>query len=272
MTREEFLINYWDYYMMLEKDVINITKYIKILPVNYKTCSDEIIKVLLSVSAEFEIMCKLICGLDGNSSKNINDYLTFLSENIEKFEEYKIKIKTTKSIIIKPFIIIEKTNGPKVTKTLSWWRAYNHVKHNRFEKYEEGSFLNLLNSLAALFFLEMYYIKMLGKENNELDFPDKESKLLQIINWEKNPKNYIMKLERDVEDNETIAFPLKYIVGTNMLEVYFENTKLTLTDIKNNIEGNYKEVGEDGSVSNKIQLDNWGCKINKGHHFEFIIR
>lgn len=266
MTREEFLINYWEYYKMLENDFLNVCRYIKILPINYKTCSDEIIKLLQTVSSEFEIICKLVCGFKGNSNKKIYDYLSYFYSNIRNFDKTRIKIKIAKNITLKPLKTIMNNNNQM---SLEWWKSYNNIKHNRLENYEEGNFLNLLKALAALYFLEIYYIKLLGNQNNELDIPNEESKLFQIVGWKKNPKRGSMILEKDILPNTPFIIPLKYVVGSNTLDVYYNSTKLLLKGKKKNDDGHYVEVGEDGFVSNKIKLVE--STARKNSYFEFVV-
>lgn len=36
--------------------------------------------------------------------------------------------------------------------------------------------------------------------------------------------------------------------------------------------GHYKEIGDVGSISNTIQLDNWGCTANVDEYFDFVVR
>lgn len=60
MNRKEFLINYWQYYKVLEDDFINVTKYIKLSEDNYSTYSDEFVKQLQAIGSEFDVICKEI--------------------------------------------------------------------------------------------------------------------------------------------------------------------------------------------------------------------
>lgn len=61
---QQFINNNWNYYLMLENDFINITRYIKLDKRNFKTFSDEIIKLLQSIGAECDLMFKKICNID----------------------------------------------------------------------------------------------------------------------------------------------------------------------------------------------------------------
>lgn len=76
---------------------------------------------------------------------------------------------------------------------------------------------------------------------------------------------YHLELETDTADNSQIELPAYYQVGDNVLEVYFEGCLLKKDE-------NYTEVGETGSLSNKIQIKQWGDTIDSGSSFDFVIQ
>lgn len=178
MNRNEFLINYWKYYNVLEEDFIRIIRYIEILENNYATCSDEIIKQLQAVGSEFDNICKSVCGFNLSDRKTIKDYEDWIFRNIDDITSIEIIVKNTHNIKLKPF------DGWTDSSQLFWWRAYNEVKHNRIENYEVGKFENLLNALGALYFMELYLVREVGRNTNDRDVPNSISKLFEIKNWE----------------------------------------------------------------------------------------
>ena len=54
MTRTDFINNFWSRYMMMEREFIHLSEYVKIDERNYTTFSNEIIKQILHVNVEFE--------------------------------------------------------------------------------------------------------------------------------------------------------------------------------------------------------------------------
>lgn len=176
MNREEFLINYWRYYNILEEDFIKLTRCVRICETNYKTCSDEIIKQFLSVTSEFENICKEVCEFkDSDEHKNIND----IFNKIENIQSVEIIVKHTNDLRIKPF---KEWNKSKPWE-LFWWKGYNEVKHNRLEKYESGNLRNLLNSLAALYFMELYLVREIGIKTEDIDVPNSISRLFEVVDF-----------------------------------------------------------------------------------------
>lgn len=261
MNRDEFINIYWNYYLMLEKDFINITKYVKIKKCNYETCSDEIIKLIEVIGSECDLIFKKICNIGLNSRKGkINEYSKILNFYPEIVNE-KIKVKYT-DIILEPF----KGWNKKEPWKLFWWKAYNEVKHNREENYKNGNFCNLLNSLSALFLLEMYFCREIGRKNYEIDVPNIKSKLFNITNWKVNPKRKSIVVNESFESDNKFDIELPYIVGAGELEVYLNGEKLLCaTQINGLDDGHYIEVGDIGKVSHYIQFYKWGnCKLEKG--------
>lgn len=76
---------------------------------------------------------------------------------------------------------------------------------------------------------------------------------------------YHIELDKDLEDNSQIELPAYYEVGSNTLEVYFMGTLLRKDE-------HYIEVGNTGTISNLIQIKDWGDTIDKGLSFDFVIK
>ena len=111
----------------------------------------------------------------------LSQYASHLLRDIDNLQQIKIHIQGT-NIDLSPFVNWNQTNARK----LFWWEAYNEVKHNRSEHYEDGNLKNLLNALAALYFLEMYYVRKLAQtsgDENALDVPVSASQLFRIVGW-----------------------------------------------------------------------------------------
>lgn len=177
MNREDFIKNFWQYYLYLEQDFISLTRYIECISQNNNTVSDEIHKQILSVGMEFENINKQISKKPKGNIKTFREYWKEKYPNINNIE---IKILFSKeNCILKPF---------KDIKTLCWWKRYNAIKHNRYKNYNKVTFWHLLNVLSALFFCEMYFVKIIGDETHSLDVPNTYSLLFEIIDWKTKHK------------------------------------------------------------------------------------
>ena len=80
MNTFEFSAIYWDLYLNLEADLIKMSDYIAFCDENKPTFSIELLKQLLAIGSEFDIVCKSYCEFRAN----------YLKLKIE----YKINIKT----------------------------------------------------------------------------------------------------------------------------------------------------------------------------------
>lgn len=185
MTREDFITNCWNYYLYLEEDFIKLTRYISVHSNNYKTFSDEIHKQLLSVAMEFENINKEInkeLGNKLNDRCNIVEFGKWLFDSVIDYENIVIEIKFSKeNLILNPF---KKQKNGTETEQMSWWRAYNQIKHDRYKNYIDVNFEHLLNALAALLYCEMYLVKEIGTKAKDLDVPNSYSEIFEIKDWQ----------------------------------------------------------------------------------------
>lgn len=139
-------------YYLLEKDFKEILDYIEPHDANEKTFSHKIYSLLLRTCTEFETNCKgILLANDYTLGKipNIqNDY--YKINTASKLSDYEIKINIWQwGKIIKPF----DDWSNKSYQPLSWYQAYNNVKHNRSIHFSDANLENLLNALAWLYIL-----------------------------------------------------------------------------------------------------------------------
>lgn len=72
MTFDEYRINYWRMFLVLEKELIEALDYVELNTNNYATTSIMFSKLLLSIGAEIDNVFRECSGLTGRS--NIGDY------------------------------------------------------------------------------------------------------------------------------------------------------------------------------------------------------
>lgn len=259
MNRVDFINTYWNYYLMLENEFRNITQYVSIREHNYSTCSDEIIKLTEVVGSECDLILKRICDIDLNDKSATMKQYSKLLDVYPNIVNEKVKILYT-NIILQPF----KNWYKEKPWELTWWKAYNEIKHNREENYEKGNFEILLNSLGALHYLEMYFCRKIGHDTYDIDVPNVESKFFSIVDWKTNPIRKTIILEKDVHENGVYDIQIPYIVGSGELEIYLGNYRLLQATKENApLDGNYMEVGNYGETSHYFQLVSDAC-LKKG--------
>lgn len=171
LSKKDFLYHHWNYYIMLEKRVVELEEYIAFNEDNKSCYSKQIMNILINVCCEFDVICKLIIDMDLNDFGKINVYRQAISQD----DNYKIAISEELDFIeFSELHLIPLKNFE--TESPDWWKAYNDLKHNREENFSKATLFNLLNALGALYILEIYFYKnnYQNKENDE-NIPSKTS-------------------------------------------------------------------------------------------------
>ena len=180
MNRTEFINNFWSRYMMMERDFIHLSEYVKIDERNFDTFSNEIIKQILLVNVEFENLLNQMAQEENAQSGTIGNYKTMIFDTLhwDSIMDQQVKVLNT-NIILEPF-----QEWSQSGRGVFWWSAYRELKHDMIANYSKGNFRTLLYSLAALYILELYVIKYIGDKTDDMDVPNDISKLFRICNWE----------------------------------------------------------------------------------------
>ncbi|MFV0516946.1 MAG: hypothetical protein ACK5MV_06085 [Aminipila sp.] len=165
MTREEFL-NIWNYYLVLEGDLSSTSRFVE--PTQKDVFSFEFLKIIILSCSELETTFKYICeeisGSKDNAG-NIGQYKNVILKNFPQITEATVKIYRIQESIL-PF-----QNWK--SGTLSWWNAYQDIKHNRGQAFQNATYWNAVYALSALYILIFYLSQITGFE-----FNDSESKYL----------------------------------------------------------------------------------------------
>ena len=145
---------HWQYFLAIESDLENTSRYVEVAPENFKTFSVEYARILLSASSEVDVVSKLLCqSLDPTASPNtINDYRRIITSYIPKFHTFEITIPRY-GIIRTPWHDWNQCINP------SWWKSYNNVKHERHKFFTEANMENALDAVSGLFCLVLTYYR-----------------------------------------------------------------------------------------------------------------
>lgn len=200
-TRNEFQQRYWTYYMILEKDFLTAERYLAIDPLNFNAFSNEYIKQYQTICSEIDVLAKCYCKELDSSFKgsSINTYCKCILDNNPDFASRAIKLRG-KNIQVMPwkdwtYTMVPQQDGSSRPEANNpdWWTKYNKVKHSRttidnatgLPYYKLANQKNVLDSLAALFQLEMYYYRCLQQIHfsREPDMPSPQSDIFEIDNW-----------------------------------------------------------------------------------------
>lgn len=190
--------------MILEKDFLATERYLAIDSLNFSAFSNEYIKQYQAICSEIDVIAKSFCREMESGFKNgsINTYCKCIVDNNPDFASRVVKLRD-KGIVLKPwenwtYTMVTQKNGstrPEANNP-DWWQKYNKVKHNRtttnsqtgLPYYKLANQKNVLDALAALFQLEMYYHRLLHQKHfqAEPDVPGPGSQIFEIENWGSN--------------------------------------------------------------------------------------
>lgn len=165
MTKAE-LAGIWNYYLSLEADIANTSQYIE--PKGQEDVySFEFAKLLILSCTEVESVLKAICrAITGEQpGGDIGIYKKIVLENYPRITEASVVV-TRLGTNLTPF-------SEWKTGKLSWWDAYQHVKHNRGAFFEQATYRHAVTSISALYILIFYLAKI-----EDLTFRDYDSKYI----------------------------------------------------------------------------------------------
>ena len=200
-TRNEFIQRYWKYYLMLEQNFLDTEQYLAIDELNYRAFSNEYIKQYQTICSEIDVIAKSYCKeLNSRFRGNqINSYCKCITDHNTDFKDRKINLRD-RGISVFPwkdwtYTIETRPNGDEKINSNNpdWWQKYNRIKQNRttintetqLPYYKLANQINVLNSLSALFQIELYYYRNLQQVHFETDpdMPGPPSILFEIENW-----------------------------------------------------------------------------------------
>lgn len=147
--------HHWNYFLALEKDLENVSRFIEFSDDNLSTYSIELTHILLSASSEVDVIMKQICSLldSSQSADNINNYRTLIQLHLSLIINQEVSVDRF-GILFKPW---ENWNG---TQNPNWWRSYNNVKHQRNNHFKEANLQNTINAVGALLLTVTHYYKL----------------------------------------------------------------------------------------------------------------
>lgn len=134
---------------MILRDLNSLYDYIEPCDDNLGVYSHRIYELLLRTATEFETNCKGILKANGYSKPesdwNIKDY--FKISRAARLNEYCLTFERWETVHeFKPFI----EWNPSRREMLTWYDAYNEVKHDRFGNFKNAKLEYLMNALAGL--------------------------------------------------------------------------------------------------------------------------
>ena len=197
MSCDEFTNIYWKNYILIEKEFKDTTKYVTLSDDNYDTYSIEYIKLLLQIGSEVDVLLKDFCSYidKGFSGEKMNEYKNCISTSYQKLFQQKVNVIHMKKDI-------EPWNDMMKQQSISWWTAYNKVKHERNKtntidgitkaSYKFANLRNTLMALGGLYqILLNYYLMLAQDENKHVLIPLPGSRIFSLSGNEWKDVNFV---------------------------------------------------------------------------------
>src|SRR5688572_10687644 len=178
--------HYWNYFLALEKDLENGSRYIEFSRDNLSTYSIELTHILLSASSEVDVIMKQLCFLIDpvQEASNINHYKDLIQSYLPDIINEEVTIDRF-GLSFKPW---ENWNG---AQNPDWWRSSNNVKHQRNNHFAEAYLQNTINAVGALLLAVNYYCKLAFSNDAEHDVNFRET------TRQLNPQSIFLRLNAD---------------------------------------------------------------------------
>lgn len=190
IINEYVLCSLWNYYLSLERDMDNTSRYIEPLG-QEDVYSFEFAKLIILSCTEIESVFKKICFVITNNQ---------VEGNISSYKEIILgkypKITKARVFVLRLGKILEPFKGWDEGK-LEWWTTYQEVKHNRGEFFFKATYKYAVNSLAALYVLIFYLSKITG-----YNFPNHKS---EYITSEYSSPYLLCRASKELPDFEVLT-------------------------------------------------------------------
>lgn len=174
---------HWNYFIALEDDLSEVSRYIEFSEKNFHTYSIELAHLLLASASEVDVVSKEICQLldpDSNPS-NIDGYKSIITNGVPNFSDELVLIPRF-GLTLQPWINWGGKQNP------FWWQKYNKVKHQRSDHFEDANLNNALNSMAGLFVSVFHFYRLTqGFDATEQGYKDTTRQL--------KPDSQLLRLE-----------------------------------------------------------------------------
>lgn len=173
---------FWQTYLNLEKELIEVSKYIFITDVKMvkkngeeveescntqlETFSPHIADLLIRCCVQIESISKELYYENGGE-KTRDDNTILFDEDCLKLVDIKWQTHDKQVLVVAPFfnltkevnIVLRPLKDAHRKQGTYWERAYQAVKHDRYASLSEGNVKALIQAMAALYLLNLYMRK-----------------------------------------------------------------------------------------------------------------
>jgi len=152
--REKPTLSYWNYFLALEANLVELSRYVEFTKKNFKTHSIEMAHLLLTTASEVDVVMKKHC-----------EQLSPDTE-VERIDQYREVLRPlnpdlerTKVFLPRFGLELIPWKNWQTNKTPNWWSDHNDVKHERGDNFAKANLENVLNAMGGLFLLLILYYR-----------------------------------------------------------------------------------------------------------------
>lgn len=154
---------HWNYFLALESDMEQVSRYIEFDSRNLHVFSIELAHLLFAAASEADVVAKALCEAvqPGCGASTIHDYRRVLVATLPDIRSEHVHVPRY-GLQFAPWLNWNNAADP-ANPTLpvdparplnpDWWKSYNLVKHKRDRHFDEATLKNALNALGALLLL-----------------------------------------------------------------------------------------------------------------------
>ena len=254
---------FWNAYKRLEKEVLALSEDIHFDDDQLGVYSPRIGDLLVRTVIEIESLSKELYFANGGKEPEDGGDLYFDTICLKDLED-KWLLSKKKVVIVSPYFYFTKTENivllplhkayKRGKSGAKWKRAYQDVKHDRINNLKEGNVGNLLNALAALYVLNVYY----GDKSYYLG----EDYEARKIDWGLGSEIFAVKVSPE-DRNPSMKAP--YVKKRDYEECVYL-VKATDGVIKDYLELLHKITRETHLESEKVVKQTLAEKMNNGEY------
>ena len=158
---------HWNYFLSIEADLIELSRFIEFDKKNYKCFSVEMARLLMAAAAEVDVVCKQLClSVNPTSRANgINQYRQEIVRAFPMIPRFEV-LAPRYGLRLKPWVNWRRPNNPPY-----WWTAYNKTKHQRHTEYHRACLKNVLNAVSGLFVVCLYLYRDKAEQSQLIPSP-----------------------------------------------------------------------------------------------------
>jgi hypothetical protein len=151
---------HWNYFIALEDDLGQVSRYVEFCGANLGVFSIELAHLLLAAASEVDVMAKCVCAIVDPQAKpgKINQYQAVLTAASQRGQI--LDMATVKVLVPRYGMDFIPWENWARGKSPDWWKSYNNVKHVRDQHFNEATLQHALNAVGALLILNYVYYRL----------------------------------------------------------------------------------------------------------------